>query len=71
MKKIAVLLLLSMCLGTVLAGCSGTIDSAADRSRRYWEVTKLQSRQFNDDLDYLLLYERNSRLSEYHARVGQ
>ena len=71
MKKIAVLLLLSVCLGTVLAGCGGTGDSGSDRARRYWEITKLQSRQFNDDLDYLLLYERNSRLSEYHARIGQ
>ena len=71
MKMIAVLLLLSVCLGTVLAGCAGTVDSGSDRARRYWEITKIQSRQFNDDLDYLLLYERNSRLTEYHARVGK
>lgn len=71
MRKTVILLLLCMGLGIVLAGCSGTIDSGGDRARRYWQITELQARQFNDDLDYLLLYERNSRLSEYHSRVGQ
>ncbi len=71
MKRIAILLLLSMCLGTVLAGCGGTVDTSAERCRRMWEITELQQRQLNDDIDYLLLYERNSRLTEYHARIGQ
>ena len=71
MKKMAILLLLCICLQAVLAGCAGTIETGSERLRRYWEITELQSKQFNDDLDYLLLYERNSRLSEYHARVGQ
>ena len=71
MKRIAILLVLCMCLGTILAGCGGTIDTSAERARRYWEITELQQRQFNDDMDYLLLYERNSRLTEYHARIGQ
>ncbi len=71
MKKIAILLLLCMCLGTVLAGCAGTVDTGSERCRRYWEITDSQARQFNDDLDYLLLFERNTRLSRYHTRVGQ
>lgn len=71
MKKTTILLLLCMGLGIVLAGCSGTIDSGSDRCRRYWQITELQARQFNDDLDYLLLYEQSSRLTEYHARVGR
>ena len=71
MKKLVILLLLSICLGTVLAGCAGTIDTGPERLRRYWEITEIQGRQFNDDLDYLLLYERSSRLTEYHGRAGQ
>jgi len=71
MKRIAMLLVLCMCLGTILAGCAGTIDTGPERCRRYWGITKLQHRQLNDDVDFLLLYERNSRLTEYHARIGQ
>lgn len=71
MKKIAALMLACLCLGSMLVGCDGTISTASERARRYWLITGVQNRQFNDDLDYLLLYERNSRLSEYHARVGK
>ena len=71
MKRIAILLVLCMCLGTILAGCGGVIDTSSERCRRYWEITQHQQRQLNDDIDYLLLYERNSRLTEYHARIGQ
>jgi len=71
MKKIAALLLACLCLGSVMVGCDGTISTAGDRARRYWLITEVQNRQFNDDLDYLLLMERSSGLSEYHARVGK
>jgi len=71
MKKITAMLLACLCLGSMMVGCSGTISSPGDRARRYWLITEVQSKQFNDDLDYLLLMERNSRLSEYHARVGK
>ena len=71
MKKIAVLFLACLCLGSVMVGCDGTIDTASGRFRRWSLIGKVESRQFNDDLDYLLLHERSSRLSEYHARAGK
>lgn len=50
-------------------GKGGGQPKASQRARRYWEITELQARQFNDDLDYLLLYERNSRLKGNGAAV--
>jgi len=71
MKKIAVLLLLCVCLGSVLAGCSGMVDGPGDRWRRHSQITDDHARQFVDDWDYLMLYDHNSRLSEYHTRIGK
>ena len=68
MKK--ALLLLAACLGMFVAGCSGVVDSPSERARRYKSITNLQTRMLVDDLDYVFLYDRSSRLTFWHPQVG-
>ncbi|HAU38490.1 MAG TPA: hypothetical protein DCX07_12345 [Phycisphaerales bacterium] len=67
MKKLALLLVLLA--GSFLTGC-GVVDSGGDRMRRVGQINDIQARMAVDDWDYFWLYERDSRLTEWHSRVG-
>ena len=72
MKKPCIVLLLAlvMFLGGVLSGCSGLIDSHADRRRRMKAIWDINMRALVDDVDYLLLIDKPTTLTEYHTDVG-
>ena len=67
MKKL--LLLLALCLVTWTAGCTLT-ETPAERNRRIAHIWDLQSKMMVEDIDYFLLLDRNSNLSEWHTLVG-
>ena len=69
MKKMCVVLILL--LGSLLAGCHGMVDSYAERKIRLKQISELQMRMLVDDLDYLLLIDRSSTLTEYHPHIGR
>lgn len=67
MKNLVVVLLLSL---TTLVGCSGLVQNGAERGRRYVNITKLQTKMAVDDWDTIWLYDRSSRLTQWHPSVG-
>ena len=67
MKKLCILTILS--LASLFAGCT-LMDSAPQRARRQLLTTDLLMREAVDDWDYIWLYERNSYMNPWHARVG-
>ena len=71
MKKLCVLLLVCVCLGSSLAGCAGVVHSGDERARRYSLINQAHRRMFVDDLDALVLYDRSSRLSQWHQDIGE
>ena len=68
MKKLLILFLL---LGNLLCGCSGLVDSSTDRKHRYKQIADLNWRMAMDDLDYFLLFDRSSSLTQYHPHLGK
>lgn len=71
MKNFSLLLLSCLLLGAILAGCTGMVDSSSERYRRYEQIEDINRRQLVDDWDYLWLNEKNSRLTQWHPRVGE
>jgi len=67
MKK--VLMILLVCLVTFVAGCTLT-ETPSQRNRRIQLIADLEWRMAVDDLDYLLLIERSTRMTYYNTRVG-
>ena len=63
------LMLLVVVCGVLLAGC-GMVDNRQQRELRYHQITDLNTRGFVDDWDEFWLYDRNSRLTQWHPRVG-
>jgi hypothetical protein len=70
MKLFSVLLIGSFLLVCLSAGC-GMMDSPRERTLRFENGADLHARMLVDDLDYLLLLERTSSLTEYHAHLGR
>lgn len=68
MKKLIVLVVL---VAGFLAGCNGTVDDYATRRNRYKDICELQSRMLVDDMDFILMMDHNSTLTEYHPHVGR
>jgi len=71
MKKVVLLVvLLGLCAGSCLVRC-GTLDqSYRERELRYAMIGEWNSRQLIDDWDYVWLYDRNCKLSQWHPSVG-
>ena len=69
MKK-TLLLLAALVLTTMLMSGCGVINTPEERLHRHEQILDLQARMFIDDLDYLMLMERNSYLCEWYPRVG-
>jgi len=67
MKKLCILMI--MTLSSLFAGCT-LMDSAPQRARRQLLTTDLLMREALDDWDYIWLYERNSYMNPWHARIG-
>ena len=67
MTKLLVILLLAAAVLTV--GCTLT-ESANESNRRLAIITDLNVRMMVDDLQAIWLYDRVSRLTEWHPRVG-
>jgi len=63
-------MLLIVVLGPLLAGCEGMVDSRPQREMRYRQITEFNARGFVDDWDEFWLYDRNSRTTPWHPRVG-
>ena len=70
MKPLLILLVLCLAAASILAGCSGVVDTYDDRVRRYKQINNFQTRMIVDDWDYIWLYERSSNLSEWNPRIG-
>ena len=71
MKKILMLLVL-LYVATFLLGCGdGLMATADERSRQRKLINDLQYRMLVDDWDYIIFYETNSKLSEYHPYAGR
>ena len=70
MKKVSILLLVFLCMGAVLAGCTGVAEGPAERHRRFDQINEANWRQAVDDWDYFWLYDRNMRMTWYHPRIG-
>ena len=68
MKKLLIVLVLL--LGGAMIGCDGMIQTSRERQLRNKQIRDVQYRQLVDDWDTLWLYEHNSRLTEWHPRVG-
>lgn len=49
-------------------GCATVVRTAPENRERYGRQLDLMRRQLGDDIDLLLLAERQSRLSQYHTR---
>ena len=47
----------------------GVVDSKAQRWTRINLARDIDDREFRDDLDYILMLERNSYLTEWHPGV--
>ena len=69
MKKLLLVLILAMCIGWILPGC-GMVDNPQERQNRWALVTDFRARQFIDDVDCFCLFERNDRLTPWHAHIG-
>ena len=68
MKKL--LILLVVLFGCLSAGCDGVMHTSRQRAHRGKMINDYQFRALVDDWDYFWLRERNTRLSEWHYRVG-
>ena len=68
MKKLLIVLVLL--LGCFMGGCDGVMYNRRGRSFRNSMIVNHQSRVLVDDIDYFWLFERNTRFSEWHYRVG-
>jgi len=68
MKRL--LILLVVCLANLLAGCSGVVDTYAERKLRYKHTNDFQTRMIVDDWDYVWLYDRSSNMTYWHPRAG-
>ena len=64
------LIVLALTLVGLAAGCT-PVDSKLERERRISQITDMQMHMLVDDWDYLLLRERSSSLSLWHAHIGQ
>ena len=71
MNKTSILLVLCILACIVVSGCSGTVDSGAERWRRVQQIWDIERRQFMDDSDNFWLLDRSSRMSRWHSRVGR
>ena len=71
MKKLSILLALCILAGVVMSGCSGTVESGAERWRRYQQIWDIERRQAADDWDYFWLLDRSSRMTQWHPRAGR
>ena len=71
MKKIRMLLGLR-CVAAFLVGCGdGLALTGPERSRQRSLINDLHYRMMVDDLDYIMFYDTNSKLSEYHPYAGR
>ena len=68
MKKLVMLLI--VVFGALLVGCEGMVDNRQQRETRYHQISDLNMRGFVDDWDEFWLYDRNSRLTQWHPRAG-
>lgn len=69
MKKAVIVLL--VLLGSLLSGCGTLVEpNYPDRLRRQKLQLNLQQMMMNEDIDALLLLERNTHLTQWHPYVG-
>lgn len=64
------ILIAVLCVAGFLAGCTMS-ESAQERDRRIRQQMALQMRMMVEDIDAVLLLDRSSRLTEWHARIGE
>jgi hypothetical protein len=56
-------------VATFFAGCT-MVETADQRNRRVSHIMDMDSRMLVQDLDTILLLDRNTRLTRWHAYVG-
>ena len=67
MKRFVLFVSVVLCVGSLLAGC-GMVDSPSDRIHRIRTIDDVRARQFVDDCDDVMLYDKPSQLSEWPIR---
>lgn len=69
MKKFLLSLVLFTGLLVGLTGCT-VVETPEEHSRRLGVQLEIQMREIVEDFDYVWLFERESRLTMWHPRVG-
>ena len=49
----------------------GVVDTKLEREMRFSLIHDINSRQAQEDIDYIWLLDRNSYMSQWHAAVGR
>jgi uncharacterized protein YceK len=66
MRNVLVLLIVTLAM---LAGCT-MVETPSEHARRVTNIMDLNMRMAAEDLDYILLLDKNSRLNQWHVRTG-
>jgi len=66
-KILTVLLTGALGLGS-LVGCT-MAETRSEHSQRVGNIMQMDLRAASEDLDYIFLVDRNSRLTKWHSRI--
>jgi hypothetical protein len=72
MRSILIVAVLLVLAASVLlpGGCGTLVETPQERTERYKLITDLQCKMAVEDWDYIWLYERNARTTQWHPWVG-
>ena len=76
MKKLLLVLTLTLLASTILCGCStglntpGTAETRSQKMLKHRHINYWNWRMFNDDVEMFWLMDRNLRGSRYPVKVG-
>lgn len=69
MRKLCIALLLAFA-SFIVGCCPSSVETSEERCRRLRDIADLQGRMAVDDVDFFLLQDRNTYLTQWHPRVG-
>jgi len=71
MNKICIPLVFVLLAMVFVSGCApNTVETGQQRSWRIAQGWRLDNLMLADDLDYIMLINKNCTLSQYHQRLG-
>ena len=66
LKKLLIISL--VCMGMMLCGCQTLTRDPEQQNQKYSRIADLNRRMLAEDIDAILMLERQSNLSPYHIR---